>query len=505
MIVGVDIGTSITKASAIFHDGRVGATASMPSRLIQLSGGRVEQDLENVLDSVASVVRRIVASATEPIEAVALTGQGDGLWLRDHEGRAVRPMISWMDARAADTIEEWNTGGASSVSQQIFRLTGSGIFPGCHAALLHWLAQNEPESLAHAAVAGYCVDAVIHNLTGVITVDASDASLPFMDVTTGQYVPGALELCGIGEWAHLLPAPAGPGALFRLDDRGADLLGLPVGTPVTGGPYDLQACGFGSGTTRSGEGTLVVGTTLSCQVLTEDRTIPPDADPAGMWLCTPEPGLYLRVMPSMVGTASIDWLLGLFELAPEALNDLLLLSAPGADGVSALSFLSPAGERAPFVDPLARGQFSGIQLRSTRADIVRALCEGLAFAARHCFEVMGLSDDVAACGGGLKSEEWAHIFADVLGRPLYLPDDAAVGARGAAMIAWAQLGRPVDSDLWRAQRRRIDPDLDRAALYNTLYGEYQQRLDSARALWPLGRVAHPEGADRSTRAGSITP
>ena len=486
MIVGVDVGTSITKASAIFHDGRVGATASMPSQLIQLSGGRVEQDLANVLASVAFVVREIVAQTDESVEAVALTGQGDGLWLRDSRGDAVRPMISWMDARAADIIEGWNDGGTSSISQQIFQLTGSGIFPGCHAALLAWLARNEPESLARAAVAGYCVDAVIQNLTGVITVDASDASLPFMDVTTRRYVPEALELCGISEWAHLLAAPTPTGTLFELDDRGAQLLGLPVGTPITGGPYDLQACGFGSGTTRVGEGTLVVGTTLSCQVLTDDRTILPNADPAGMWLCTPDPLQYLRVMPSMVGTASIDWLMRLFDLTPDALNATLLESPPGANGVGALSFLSPAGERAPFVDPLARGQFTGLQLRSSRADIIRALCEGLAFAARHCFDVMGLNGEVAACGGGLQSEEWAHIFADVLNRPLYLPNDSAVGSRGAALIAWQALGTPVDEELWRSQRRRIEPHLGRAALYEQSYGAYRRHLESARALWPLG-------------------
>lgn len=487
MIIGVDIGTSVTKASAIHRDGSVGETASMRSTLIQRPGGAVEQDLDNVLESVAAVVRRVAAAATEPIEAVAITGQGDGLWLRDTAGRAVRPPISWMDARAAAVVAGWNAGGDDSVSRQVHRLIGSGLFPGSHAALLNWLGEHEPESLRAAAVAGYCVDAVLHNLTGVITVDASDASLPFLNVNTRTYVAEALELCGVAEWAHLLPAPAESGTIFGLDANGSALLGLPVGTPVTGGPYDLQACGFGSGTTRLGEGTLVVGTTLSCQVLTDDTTIDPQADPAGMWLCTPDPGLFLRVMPSMVGTASIDWLLSLFDLKPSDLNALLEQSPPGANGVGALSFLSPSGERAPFVDPSARGQFTGLQLRSTRADLVRGLCEGLAFAARHCFEEMGLDGDVSACGGGLQSDAWAAIFADVLGRPLYLPLDSAVGSRGAAMVAWAGLGAPVNEELWRSQRRRIDPDAERTAHYEAAYLEYRRTLAHARTQWAVGR------------------
>lgn len=483
MIIGVDIGTTMTKASAIRHDGSVGATASMRSLLEQGEGGRVEQDLDNVIASVASVVREIATSVSDPIDAVAITGQGDGLWLRDAQGRAVRPPISWMDARAADIVDAWNSGGAESVSDQVFRLTGSGLFPGCHAALIAWLAANEPESLEAAAVAGYCVDAVIHSLTGVMTTDASNASLPFLDVRRREYVDEALQLCGIAEWRHLLPTPAESGTIFTLDPHGAELLGLPVCTPVTGGPYDLQACGFGSGTTRAGEGTLVVGTTLSCQVLTTDTTIDPNSEPAGMWLCTTDQDLFLRVMPSMVGTASIDWFVELFALAPKDVNDLILQSPPGANGVEVLSFFSPAGERAPFVEPSARGQFSGLQLRTTRADLMRGLCEGLAYAARHCFEEMGLDGEVAACGGGLKSEAWAAIFADVLGRPLLLPDDTAVGARGAAMIAWAGLGTPVDEELWRSQRRRIEPDASRTKFYDEGFARYRAQLESARARW----------------------
>jgi erythritol kinase len=487
VIIGVDLGTSVTKATAVHFDGTTGHTASMRTVLSRSATGAVEQDLEAVIDSVCRVVREVAATVTEEIEAIAVTGQGDGLWLRDADGFGVRPMISWMDARATDIVDRWNSGGADSVMRRVYRLTGAGMFPGSHAALLAHLDATEPESLRRAAVAGYCIDAVIHRLTGQITVDASDASLPFLDITTGEYSTEALELCGVAAWAHLLPRPMASGTVFALDERGAHLLGLPVSTPVTGGPYDLQACGLGSGTTRVGEGTIVVGTTLSCQVLTRDAVIDPAADPAGMWLQTPQHGTYLRVMPSMVGTASIDWLLALFGLLATDLDGLLRSSLPGANGVRALSFFSPSGERAPFVEPHARGQFTGLQLGNTRADLARALCEGLAFAARHCLEEIGLDGEVAACGGGLQSEEWAQIFADVLGRPLHLPLTATVGPRGAAMVAWAGLGSPVDENLWRSQRRRLDPDPDRVALYDDAYRTYRVELDNARAAWAVAR------------------
>jgi erythritol kinase len=103
-------------------------------------------------------------------------------------------------------------------------------------------------------------------------------------------------------------------------------------------------------------------------------------------------------------------------------------------------------------------------------------------AVRRCFEEMGLDGEVAACGGGLQSEAWAAIFADGLGRPILLPDDAAFGAGGAAMIAWAALGRPVDEELWRSQRPGLDPEAGRTAFYEEGFTRYRQQLYSARAV-----------------------
>lgn len=485
MILGVDIGTSVTKAALIGRDGATAMSASRPSQVNYLDGGRVEQDFEIVLNSVAAVVRDVMATTDERVEALAITGQGDGLWLRDESGQAVRAPISWLDARAADVVRQWSVGGEDSVIERVFRLTGSGVFPGSHAALLAYLADHEPASLERAVVAGYCVDAVLQRLTGVVTVDASDASLPFLDVTSRTYVEEALDVCGVSAWRHLLAPPSPPHTVHRLDADGAALLGLPQGMPVTAGPYDLQACGFGSGTTRTGEGTVVVGTTLSCQVLTDDASVVPGSEPAGMWLCTPDPSRYLHVMPSMVGTASLDWVLKLVVARPEGLDRLLGESAAGASGVRALSFLSGSGERAPFVDPRARGQFTGLELGTTGADLVRSMCEAIAYAARHCFDSLGLDSELAGCGGGLKSAGWAQIFADVMDRPLHLATDDMVGARGAAYVAWESLGSPIDIESWRGQRRVVEPDAEARVTYQRGYRDYVESLAVARENWGL--------------------
>ena len=482
MIVGVDIGTSLTKAVAFDEAGVSIAQACTASEVHHLPGGAVEQDLEQVIGTVGTVVREVAGQLSEPVSAVALTGQGDGLWLRDEHGRAVRPAISWLDGRANAILAKWQADG---VAREVFRRTGSGMFPGCAAALLSYLDQYEPESLDRAAVAGYCVDAVIQRITGEITVDVSDASLPFLDPATRRYDADAIAACGLTHRRELLAEPAPPGSVFKLNSTGAELLGLPAGLPVTAGPFDLPACAIGAGVRAPGDGILTAGTTLACQVLTTDVGYDPDGEAAGMFLSTPYADQYLRAMPAMVGTASIDWACELLGIDVSEMSNLLRQSPPGSNGVRALPFLSSSGERAPFVDAAARAQFSGLTLESTRADVLRALCESIAFAARHCFEAAGLTGRLYACGGGVRSPEWTQIFADVLGRPIVLPGDPGVGARGAVLVAAQALGEPYDADVWAANATTVEFEPANTKAYDQGYAEYQASLAAARGLWSL--------------------
>lgn len=233
MIVGVDVGTSVTKAQLLARDGRTTPAHEARSTVYTLPGNRVEQDMDEVIGTVVTVVRAAVADAAqldpnEPIEALALTGQGDGLWLRDAQGRPLGRALSWMDGRAADVLDRWTADG---ITREVHRRTGSGMFPGAAGPLLAHLAEHEPERLAAADVAGYCVDTIAQRFTGQRTVDASDASLPFLNVATRRYDEEALELCGLGRWRHLLAEPAPPGALFGLLPKVAAELGLPPGCP----------------------------------------------------------------------------------------------------------------------------------------------------------------------------------------------------------------------------------------------------------------------------------
>jgi erythritol kinase (D-erythritol 1-phosphate-forming) len=479
VIIGVDAGTSVVKAVAFADDGEVLRVAGRPTRTIISAPGRNEQDLEEVIAAVGEVVREV--SAGEPADLLGITAQGDGLWLLDRDGYQVRPPILWSDARAAGLVTEWM---ASGVAEAAYRRSGNMLFPGAAAPLLAFLRVEEPESLRAAATAGYCKDAIVQRLTGARATDSSDASLPFFDPIGRQYDDELLELYGVSAWRNLLaPVDPSPTPLRGLSATGSTLTGLPEGTPVHSGPFDLCATVIGAGVRDPGDGLVILGTTLGCGVLIDQvEMLDP---PAGMLLCMPEADRWVRVMPAMVGTPSLEWVLGITGAHRDEIDGLLAESRPGAGGLVVLPYFAPAGERAPFVDPFARGQFMGVSLESTRADFVRAVCEGIAYAVRDCLESAGLGSEaqVFLSGGGVRSPGWRQILADVLQRPLVLARQPEVGARGAALAALSAAGRDVDLDDWTRPDGVIEPRAEWAGLYDAGMAFYRERREAAKGRW----------------------
>lgn len=497
MLIGLDAGTSVVKATAFSSNGDVIGVASRPTRTLVPAPGRTEQDIEELIAAVGAVIRELARAARTTDDRtpslLGITGQGDGLWLVDEAGRAVRRAILWSDARAVPIVNRWLVDGVVAAA---FRRSANVIFAGAAAPLMVALREEEPESLARAATAAYCKDVIVQRLTGVRATDDSDASLPFLDPRTRRYDPHLIDLFGLTAWQHLLPPiDQSPRPARRLTEEGVALTGLPPETLVVSGPFDLCATMVGAGVDRVGDGLISLGTTLGCGVLT-DRVVT-DGPPAGMTLCLPRSDRWVRVMPAMVGTPSLAWVLALVGARTEDLDALLAESASGAGGLLCLPFLSAAGERAPFVDPDARGQVLGLTLETTKPQLVRAVCEGVAYAARHCLESAGLAATatVSICGGGVRSAAWRQILADVLQRPLVLARQPEVGARGAAMIALEAAGHPVDRGRWTRPDGRVEPRPANAAGYNAGYAFYLDRVAAGSGHW---RVPLPTSTGNQT-------
>ncbi|MFE5815577.1 FGGY family carbohydrate kinase [Streptomyces sp. NPDC056479] len=469
MYVGIDVGTSTVKAAAFDGSGRELAVAARPVGLA-LHGGFVEQDMEEVYGAVVAVLGEVAERAPEPVELAGLTGQGDGVWLVDAEGLPVRAAASWMDGRAHELVDRWLADGTF---ETVFRRTGSAMFPGCPGPLLAWLDSHEPKALDAARASLYCKDMVFQRLTGAgPTTDVSDASMPFLDPRTRTYDNRVVELLGLTHRRGLLAPVTDPVATART--RGE---GLPAGTRIANGPYDLPACALGAGVTSPGDGLLIVGTCLASLVATTDLDL--TGEPAGLYINTDRPGHWLRAMPAMVGTAALDWVLSTTGVRHEEVDGLLSETPPGAHGVRVLPYFAPSGERAPFVEPRLRAELTGVSLESTRADLVRATCEGIGYAARHCLQAAGLTGTLAVCGGGTRSPAWMRLLADVLGRPLRVVE-GEVGARGAVLAAAERYGVALDAEAWTRPTAVVEPDEARAAYYARAYEDHLARLTEAR-------------------------
>ncbi|MER6059676.1 FGGY-family carbohydrate kinase [Streptomyces sp. NPDC001792] len=470
MFVGIDVGTSLVKAAAFDRAGRQLGVEVRPVNL-DVRYGAVEQWMPEVYAAVSGTLKVLTGRLEEPVELAGLTGQGDGVWLVDAAGRQVRPAISWMDGRAHELVDRWLADGTF---EAVFRRTGSAMFPGCPGPLLAWLDRHEPGSLDRAAAAVYCKDMVFQRLTGAerAVTDVSDASMPFLDPRTRSYDDGVVELLGLAHRRRLLPPIGDPIATGETVGEG-----LPPGTRLANGPYDLPACALGAGVTAPGDGLLIVGTCLASLVATTGLDLA--GEPAGLYISTDRPGHLLRAMPAMVGTAALDWVLATTGARHQELDALLTGAPPGSFGVRVLPYFAPSGERAPFVEPGLRAELLGVSLETRPAHLVRATCEGIGYAARHCLEAAGLTGTLAVCGGGTRSPAWTRLLADVLGRPLRVME-GEVGARGAVLAAAERYGVPLDTAAWTEPTRVVEPDPDRAAYYAKGYEEHLELLAEAR-------------------------
>ncbi|ACZ43370.1 carbohydrate kinase FGGY [Thermobaculum terrenum ATCC BAA-798] len=479
MLIGVDAGTSVVKAVAFSEQGEVLGIEAESNRVLSPAPGLFEQDQAELISKVGQVVSRLTSRLPHRVEVIGITAQGDGLWLLDRNGDPLGHAILWLDSRAIPVVERWLEEG---VVEAVARRHGNVLFPGASASILAYLDRHEPERLAAAGAALYCKDVLVHALTGAVATDPSDASLPFLDVRSRRYDEDIVRLCGLSAWRHLLPpVDPLPGPLRALNRKGAALLGLPQGTPVHAGPFDLPACALGLGLRRDvGEALVILGTTLACEVVVDSPPSPTCL--GGMTLCFVDPDRWLRAMPAMVGTACLDWLTRLLGLRPQDLDSHLDASPIGARGVMVLPHLSPGGERAPVLDMRARGVLAGLHLHVERADLVRALCEGIACTARHCLESAGWSGGpIYLCGGGARSQRLCQLLADVLGHPVLVPRVQEAGARGAAIAAGIALGG-ISFDEWRVSIDVVEPNEDCRQHYLQLYEQHLRLEETCREL-----------------------
>ena len=472
-IIGLDVGTSRVKAVRFGHDWTAKDAAAENSAVRRMDGGRREQDMDEVWAAAARVLAAVTARSPEKIEAVAITAQGDGCWLLAADARPAAPAMLWNDSRAASIVDRWQREGRL---EDAFRINGCQAAPGLAHAQLCWLREHQPEVLARARTLTSCAGWIYTCLTGRVVVDATDAANPFFDARAGQYSPALLELFGLGDLERLLPHVATDSDLVTpvLTDIATEI-GLDPDVHIVLAPYDVPATAIGTAAVRAGRGFAVLGTTLCVGSVSDDPQL--DRAPNGMTLPGANPGQWLIAYATMNGTEVLDWASSMLGCTDAAGVVALAARSRRADPPLFLPYLSPAGERSPFLDTAIRGSVSGLDSGHTPADVARSVVDGLSLAVVECLNAGVRPEQLVICGGGATSDLWCQTIADAAEITVRRSTNTEVGALGAALTAAHRIaGRgslPELADSAMGAADEFTPQPPQVHRYRELYGRFR--------------------------------
>ena len=485
--IGIDLGTSSTKLLLLDEQGTIHASVSHDYPLEFPQPGWSQQDPADWWKAVRKGMPQLLDGIDASLVAgIGVAGQMHGLVVLDADDNIIRPAILWNDGRTAKQVDYLNN---EIGKERLSQLTANIAFAGFTAPKILWMRENEPENFAKIAKIMLPKDYVNYLLTGVHACDYSDASgMLLLDVEHKCWSREMLELCGVRE-DQMPKLFESFECIGTLKPEIAAQLGLPETVRVCAGAGDNAAAAVGTGVVGQGGCNISLGTSGTVFISSEVFGVDPNnalhafAHADGGW----------HLMGCMLSAASCNkWLLeDIFKT-----NDHAAEQAPisgdklGRNHVFFLPYLM--GERSPINDTNARGTFIGMTMDTTRADLVQAVLEGVAFAIRDSVEVarsLGITIDTSKiCGGGAKSQLWKRIFANVLSAELEVPVSEQGPGMGGAMLAMVACGayESVQAACERivATAEIVKPEPELTALYEQRYQQFRKIYPAVKNLFP---------------------
>jgi xylulokinase len=469
-LLGIDIGTSSVKtavldaeSAAILHS----VTEEYP--VLQPQPGYAEQNPDDWWNAFIKTVRGATESLDKrAIVGIGLSGQMHGTVCLDLSGEPLRPAIIWADTRSKPQCDAL----MDNIDEMAAHAPGRPA-AGFMGPTLMWLAQHEPETLAHVGTVILPKDEVRRRLTGEIATEVSDAAASWLlDVKNGQWSDWLLRACGL-ERRYMPTVLQSTDVAGKLAPDAAALLGLPAGIPVIAGCADQPAQALAYGLSEPGTALVTIGT--GGQVFLP--LMQPEMDPHMRFYVFNHalPERWYAAAAILSAGLSLRWLrdlLGLKERADayQHLSKLASETSPGAEGLIFLPYL--AGERTPHFDPQASGVFLGLRLHHHAGHMARAVMEGVTFALSECLSLVADENEqlqVIISGGAAASPIWRKIQTDIFNRPLTFSAGANHACLGAALLAG--VGGGVYSSIDDACSRlpqaveQVLPDPENAAIY----------------------------------------
>lgn len=500
-LMGIDLGSTSLKAVVYDLEGNAVASGSRPTERFHPNADHPEWTVwqpEQIWGGTADAIKDAVAKLDDPsqIRAVAVTGMGmDGLPI-DEDGKWLYPLISWHDPRTGPQLEWWqqNIG-----AEKVFSIGGNPLWPINSALRILWMAENEPEILKRADKWLLIEDFLNFMLCGRKATDYSMASCTLLfDQRSLTWSEELIELSGINPRLLSEILPSGT-LLGEVHNEAAQATGLRPGTPVVLGGHDHLCGTLPVGAFRPGIALDITGTWESVLMPTAEPVLKDELRAAGMTVQAHVARGMHSVWGGNVAGDMIEWYRK--QLADSAVaesesgaawEELMAEAADspaGARGVMFLPHMSAAS--CPVVDPRSLGAFVGLSPRATRGDILRAMIEGLDYQIRDVVCAMESAfdcrlDRIVAVGGATRSQFWMQSKADVLGRPIKVPDVEEATPLGAAILAGIGVGLYQDEEdaFQRVYRpgRAYEPDLALSARYAEWFEIYREIYPAVKPL-----------------------
>ncbi len=471
--IGIDLGTSSIKAIAVDKLGFCIATTRRPLQIISNENGQAEQNPYTWKTLVGECLRDLVTKLSvkryKPI-AVAATGQMNGPVLLDKNDNPIGLVPLWNDTRCTLQCERIQS---RVPKDKMLDISGHVAVTGYTAPKLMWIAENEPEVLRNASKLIFPKDYITKLLTGVIITDYSDASNSLLlDINRGIWDRGIIRELHLDSLSFPLIVN-GTEIVGCVSKDGAVWSGLQEGTPVAAGVGDSIAAALGSGIYGPSKLQIVVGTAGNVNCVLSKIVI----DQGGRvhtgfyvdnnhWICT-------GVLQS--SGESLHWW---SEVTGKFIDELIReVKLDKPTKVLFAPYLS--GERTPHLDPHIRGAFVSLDRNTTRADMTKAIMEGVAFSLRDVIEVfytMGIQPQRASItGGAVKSDILCQIITNAVNLPLERIT-ADVTARGAAVLAGCAAGLFYKwqdaAKIWHLRYDLFSPD--QVNIYQQVYVHFRE-------------------------------
>ena len=486
--LGVDIGTGGSRALLVDAAGNVVAACTAAHEDILMERPLwAEQRPENWWDAAVQAIRGVLAEsaiAGSDIKGVGLSGQMHGLVILDGDSQVIRPSLIWCDQRSQPQVDWVNEKVGKA---RVLGCTANPVLTGFTLPKLLWVRDREPHNYERVRHVLLPKDYVRFRLTGDYATEVSDASgTALFDVVNRRWSYELADALGIDR--SFLPACYESSEITGTISReAAELTGLAAGTPVAGGGGDQAASAVGNGIVAPGIVSCTLGT--SGVVFAHMEQVAYDPDGRVHTFCHAVKGKWHVMGVTQGAGLSLQWFRN--QLAPGVEYDALMAEAAtapaGSQGLYWLPYLM--GERTPHLDPQARGGWIGLTAKHRRADLIRALIEGVSFSQKDCLDIVeSLGVHVAsvrASGGGAKSPFWRQVLADVFGKPVVTLASQEGSALGAALLAMVGTREytsvPEVCGAVIRETGRVEPEPDAAEVYARGHEVYRRLYPALKA------------------------